>query len=623
MHRTTKASNISTASDTSWNSLVRHQLLLLAVCASVLFLNLGSARLWDRDEPRNAGCAYEMLERQDWVVPMFNAELRTHKPVLLYWCMMTAYAVFGVNEFAARFWSAVAATATVLVTYHLGRRLFSPRAGLWSGLALSTCLMFGVAGRAATPDALLIFCTTLGLATYAWLAFPPSETLQSSRPSHLSRASEGSRPVASPDYYPATHVATASVFAVFGVAVLAKGPVGIVLPVAVIVAFRYLARLPQTPTTSATVGYQTAMRALAHWLQPRHGLRTLATMRWPTALMATLAVAAPWYVWVGLRTDGAWLRGFFLEHNLGRALTPMEGHDGPAILFYLVALLVGTFPWSVLAVPTSVFVASQLRRTNQQAAGVLFAVCWVGVYIGAFSLAQTKLPSYITPTYPAVGLLLGLMIDRWLDGELIVSTHWWRAVSVTLLLAGFGITAGLVFAGIRYLPGEASLGLLGLVPLAGGAMTWVFLTKQQPQRVAVSLAVTATVFATGLFAYGTTRIDQHQQSDVLLSCIPPTTSPSQLAAYGCLEPSWVFYARRPIRELTRRQADEAVSFLTREDSHYLITSSHDFEKIGGHLPRDVGIVARVPYFLRKSELLLLGPLREPAIANGAADTDRR
>ena len=51
--------------------------LICAVAGIVLFTNLGGPRLWDRDEPRNAGCAVEMLARGDWVVPWFNDELRT------------------------------------------------------------------------------------------------------------------------------------------------------------------------------------------------------------------------------------------------------------------------------------------------------------------------------------------------------------------------------------------------------------------------------------------------------------------------------------------------------------------------------------------------------------------
>ncbi len=88
-----------------------HVVLLLAACWAVFFLNLGGPKLWDRDEPRNAGCAKEMMQRGDWVTPIFNGELREQKPVLLYWLMMSAYTMFGFGEFGARFWSAADGSA--------------------------------------------------------------------------------------------------------------------------------------------------------------------------------------------------------------------------------------------------------------------------------------------------------------------------------------------------------------------------------------------------------------------------------------------------------------------------------------------------------------------------------
>src|SRR5262245_36676038 len=82
-------------------------LLLVAVVGVLaIFFGLGDAKLWDRDEPRNARCAKEMMDRGDWVVPTFNGQLRTHKPALTYWIMIASYRTFGVNEFAARFGSA-------------------------------------------------------------------------------------------------------------------------------------------------------------------------------------------------------------------------------------------------------------------------------------------------------------------------------------------------------------------------------------------------------------------------------------------------------------------------------------------------------------------------------------
>src|SRR5207237_5620389 len=94
--------------------------LVAAVAALVTLTNLGGARLWDRDEPRNAGCAREMLARGDWVVPVFNGELRTHKPVLLYWCIMASYGALGVTEFAARLPSALCAIGSVVCASRSG-----------------------------------------------------------------------------------------------------------------------------------------------------------------------------------------------------------------------------------------------------------------------------------------------------------------------------------------------------------------------------------------------------------------------------------------------------------------------------------------------------------------------
>ena len=69
------------------SALWRHQILLGLVAALVFFTNLGGYALFDEDEPKNAVCGAEMYERGDWIVPTFNAELRTDKPILIYWWM--------------------------------------------------------------------------------------------------------------------------------------------------------------------------------------------------------------------------------------------------------------------------------------------------------------------------------------------------------------------------------------------------------------------------------------------------------------------------------------------------------------------------------------------------------
>ena len=135
------------------------------------FLGLGGPQLFDEDEPKNAACGREMFVRGDWIVPTFNEELRTDKPILVYWFMLTAYHLFGVTEFAARFWSAALGVGTCVITYHIGRVLFSPRAGMWAGVMLGSTLMFTTVARASTPDSTLIFFTTLSLFLFVKFLF--------------------------------------------------------------------------------------------------------------------------------------------------------------------------------------------------------------------------------------------------------------------------------------------------------------------------------------------------------------------------------------------------------------------------------------------------------------------
>ena len=202
---------------------LRHHSAIVAVAYVVFFTNLGIPKLWDRDEPRNAGCAVEMLQREGWVTPYFNGELRTHKPVLLYWLMMSAYWAFGVNEFGARFWSAALGVGPVGTTYHIGRRLFNAQVGLGAGVILASSLMFDVAARAATPDSVLIFLVTLSLLVYVYGAFGQRETDGDKLDKHENE-----------NLFPRQWTVVATMYAVMGLAILAKGPVGFVLPTAVI-----------------------------------------------------------------------------------------------------------------------------------------------------------------------------------------------------------------------------------------------------------------------------------------------------------------------------------------------------------------------------------------------------
>ncbi len=536
---------------------IRDLTLLAVLGIVVLFTNLGGPRLWDRDEPRNAGCAAEMAARGDWVVPWFNDELRSHKPVLLYWLILSAYSIFGVNEFAARFWSAALGIGTVGLTYLMGRRLFDARVGFWAGLVLLTTLMFDVASRAATPDAALLFCVTLALTLYVLGEFPAR------------RSVDGNEPAETRDWRLAIRGKTAlATYAAMGLAVLAKGPVGAVLPTAIIGMFLLIQRLPESAraavvgTTGSGEEASARERVAQGWgarlfrlfvacirpFEPRHFLRTCWAMRPLTAVLLILAVAAPWYLWVGLRTDGEFLVGFFWQHNVARAVQSFEGHRGGP-WFYPVAICIGFFPWSVFATPLGFDLVRRWRTDLAARPGLVFVLCWAGVWIGVFSIAKTKLPSYVTPSYPALALLVGSYLVRWREGVALVSDRLSRVPLVVLGTAGVAMAVALPIAAHRYLPGAEWLGVIGVVPLAGAIAAWrLSATSRRPLGL-TSLAAAAVVLVTGMFGVVAQVVDSAQKSHVLLAAIERFDEQAEVGSLGGYEPSWVFYGRRPIQEL--------------------------------------------------------------------------
>ena len=632
----------------SWN---RQVTLVIVVAAVVLFTNLGGPRLWDRDEPRNAGCAREMMQRGDWVTPVFNGELRSHKPVLLYWLIMTGYQMFGVGEFAARFWSAALSVGTAICTYAIGRRVFGTTCGLWAGIAVSTSLMFGVVGRAATPDATLIFFSTLALAVYVH-GIPAScwrnpDAAESDSPQQMptNAGVVGDWTAAAKQFFPTNGFIVVAMYAAMGLAVLAKGPVGLVMPTAVIGMFLLIMRLgddrfshrrhgvealppSRSPGrwNSTSRGIGRAVLGIVRVFAPAHFLRTCWVMRPLTAIAVALGVALPWYLWVGWRTDGEFLRGFFLDHNLGRATAAMEGHAG-APFYYPLTILVGLFPWSVLLVPIILETYSGLRRNNKHRAGYVLALCWIGVYVGIFTLARTKLPSYVTPCYPALALLVGRTIQCWVEGRTTDRLLWPRLSCASLASVGVLLMIALPWIAGRYLPGEQWLGALGCIPLTGGVACWWCIERRRFLISASMMASTATLFTTALLGGVADRVSRHQQNDILLAKIEQLDGPIELSAFGLLEPSWIFYGQRQINELHASGAAVWLGQWIETDGRWhpkppqglgdvaaksgetketlIITTDRHLERLESGLASPVEILADVPLFLKRDRLLLV------------------
>ena len=607
--------------------MTRHSIMLglvLLVASIVFFTNLGAGQLWDRDEPRNAGCAAEMMKRGDWITPIFNDELRHQKPVLLYWLIMSAYSVFGQNEFAARFWSAFLGVGTVAMTWMIGIRLFNVRAAFIGAFSLATSMMFVVAARAATPDSVLIFCGTLAITIWVYSVFQHKQAGSQSTGPNLKTPGQ---------WFPRSFWPAIGIYAAMSLGVLAKGPVGMVMPTAIIGMFLLIQRLePLRSTDHFGPVFWNAHRLLRPFY-PVHFLKTCWYMRPQIAIATLIVIAGPWYVLVGIQTEGDWLRLFFLNEHWGRATTPLESHSGPW-WYYPVAIIVGFFPWSIFIVPLFIFVDRQFRKQSTTTPALVFLSCWVLVQVAVFTIAKTKLPSYVTPCYPALALLTGFFLDQVISKSFVQMKAMRLAGPVALSVSGLAATTGLAFVGWELANQAWWIGLSGLVPLAAGLVALFFVLKQKDLRAVQTLCVGAFLLVFTLFGFAAVAVNKSQATAKVIEPIHGAEKSVAIATYGCLESTWIFYAERPIFEIDRFENNgtptsleraktwhpkprvDLETFLDSKPGSMILTTDQYLQEVKSQLPENYEVVSKAKYFLKDKELFLLAPA-EPSdrIAN--------
>jgi 4-amino-4-deoxy-L-arabinose transferase-like glycosyltransferase len=312
--------------------------LLLGASALLLLPALGLYPLFNDDEGAFSEATREMLQSGDWLSTTLNGAPRYDKPILIYWLQALSVASLGLNEFALRLPSALAALAWILAI----ARFAMPRLGRASGLLAAwigaSSLGVLAMGRAATADALLnalIVATMFDLWRF------------------LESQSGGARP---------DRAALRRTYLWIGLGLLTKGPIAVLIPAAVSLAFCLSAR---------------------RW---RDWLRLVFD---PLGWAILLAVASPWYLAQWHLHGREFVDGFLVRHNLDRFHSTLEGHSG-SVFYYVVLAPALLLPWSGLMWRTA-------RRLPMDASDPLgrFLLLWFAFVFVFFSLSGTKLPHYI------------------------------------------------------------------------------------------------------------------------------------------------------------------------------------------------------------------------------------
>ena len=341
-------------------------------------------------------------------------------------------------------------------------------------------------------------------------------------------------------------------------------------------------------------------------------------MRPLTALLAIAVVALPWYLLAGWKTGwftpGGYLYEFLYVNNFQRATQPFDGRSNfflyNPLYFYPLSILVCFLPWSIFAVPAVWESVKQFRAKTPWNDGLLFLFCWVLVWIGCFSVAKTKLPSYIVPMYPAFALLIGIYIYNWTEKKMLIDSHWNKIVfgvgtcaGIAIMIVGSLCTAILISVEEIFIPI-----IFGMFLFNGCIYCMISLRSKPPIATLACFTLTAILFTGFIHIVGAERISTYHPARKIGAAIRERQAetadmPIRVIAYRCFRQSWVFYAGRSFEHFTIGTTEELSALLAQERPEIVLVPASLAEGITPppgyrqHVFRDFKLPKRPPLIM--------------------------
>jgi 4-amino-4-deoxy-L-arabinose transferase-like glycosyltransferase len=333
--------------------------------AAVILPFLGSAGLWDPWETHYAEVARRMVADGDWITPRWRHELFFSKPVLIFWMMASSFSVFGISALAARIPFAIVGILGVYLAYRFVSRLTDSKKGLWAAFVMATSPFYFFIARQAITD--IVFCVFLlgALGCFLLVALEEKPRFRD----------------------------ILGIYIFAGLAALGKTPVGLAIPLAVVLCYLLLS---------------------GDW-------RVLKKLKPHIGIPIFFAIAAPWYVAVLILHGEKFFNEFFLHHNIQRAFTGVHG-ERATFEYFIKQMGYGFFPWVGLIPVAFGRIAALLRGDSAKlslgepgpaTARIrldLFLLVWFAVTFATFTLIVTKFHHYVFPALPPLALLVGLSL---------------------------------------------------------------------------------------------------------------------------------------------------------------------------------------------------------------------
>jgi 4-amino-4-deoxy-L-arabinose transferase-like glycosyltransferase len=471
----------------------RWLILLLALAALALGWDLGGGHLLDPDEGRNAEVAREMSTTHDYVVPHLDGLPYLDKPVLYFAAAAATMQLLGPRELAARLPAYLATLATIGLVVWFARRRYGADAGWLAGLALATMPMVLAYARTTIFDSTLSFFTTAAVIAFA-----------------------------------EDHAVFA--WAAIGAGGLTKGPIAILIPLAVAVPYALLTGRP--------------LRSLVPW----RGVLVFALVAFPWFLAVTARIPQfPYYA--------------FVRETFQR-FTTTSFHRTAPLWYYLPIIPVAAFPWIIPALSRlgggRVRWAWQARRVNDRARDAMLLGCWLVGPLVFFTMNQSKLPQYVLPLMPAFALAAARHLSR------ETPAAGWKAYvgAAALLAGGLFFLSALLPARIPLTPSER-----GAIPGVGRTLAGVLMCAAavvavgawRRQRTIIAAGYAAAVIALPLITGRLMRVVGDDRSAAGLA--DSVRGRGVVLAIAVYPPSLPFYLQRQIQVATATARELTSNFI--------------------------------------------------------------
>ena len=497
------------------------RLLLIAVLAVAWFGTLGMRPLYKADETRYAEIPREMVASGDWITPRLNGFKYFEKPPLQYWATAFFYKTMAIKDWTSRLWAALLGFAGILLVLNVGNRLFGAPAGTFAAAVLAGSPVYVAAAQINTLDMGLAFFLSGAVFALA-LGYP------------------------------------IVFWACCAFAVLSKGLVGIVLPL-------------------ATLGLYILLKR--DW-------KMLWEVRPISGPIVFLLIAAPWFVAVSL-ANPEFAHFFFIQEHFQRFTSEVHQRTAP-FWFFLPVLALGFAP---LLLPAAIGWWRGLRSSAPPFDAGFWLALWALVVLAFFSASSSKLPAYILPMFPPLALLAGRYLAE---------------ADRKLLLAQGAIVAALGIAAVAVLPGKGGPAYATYVPwlAAAGGVTAFFGILSFWKRISIVALAAAGFLATQLAIVGHGTISERFSAAALIASIEPKP-PASVPVYAVdiYDHSLPWYLRRTVTMVAYRDElgaaidwDRSLFVPTLDafergwPNHpeaYAFVGAGEFEKLAARLPMQV------------------------------------